>query len=134
MGDSNTITVNTELGAVEVRKMALKDYAELLRALDKLPKQIGQIIGADKNDIKNMDTSELLAMLPAVLAESWSDVVALIAVPTDQDAEYLGSLDGADAVDIIVAIFELNDFARIVASVKKLMALKAKIQKPAPQE
>lgn len=119
---------------VEVRKMALNDYAELLRALDKLPKQIGQIIGDDKVDFKNMESAEILTLLPAILADSWSDIVALIAVPTDHDAATLGTLDGPDAVDVIVAIFELNDFPRIVASVKKLAALRAKIQKPAPQK
>lgn len=134
MGDSNTISVETELGVVEVRKMALNDYAELLRALDKLPKQIGQIIGDDKVDFKNMESAEILTLLPAILADSWSDIVALIAVPTDHDAATLGTLDGPDAVDVIVAIFELNDFPRIVASVKKLAALRAKIQKPAPQK
>lgn len=135
MGDSNTTTVSTELGDVVVRKMALNDYAELLRALDKLPKKFGELVGDSKLDFKNMDNSAFLAMAPGLIADSWSDLVALIAVPTDKSAEELGVLDGPDAVDVIVAIFELNDFARIVASVKKLLALRAKIapNKPAPQ-
>lgn len=132
MGDSNQITVSTELGEVVVRKMALNDYAELLRALDKLPKKVGEIVGNDSLDFKSMETAELLAFIPNLLADSWTDVVALIAVPTDQDAAWLGQLDGADAVDVIVAIFELNDFARIVAAVKKLAALKSKIRPTAP--
>lgn len=134
MGNSeNTITVPTEFGDVVVKKMALSDYAELLRALDQLPKKIGEIIGNDKIDFKNMETSEILTFLPTILADSWSDIVALIAVPTDQDAAMLGRLDGPDAVDVIVAIFELNDFARIVASVKKLLALRVKIKPAQPQ-
>lgn len=139
MGDSNQITVSTELGDVVVRKMALNDYAELLRALDKLPQKVGEIVGDKNLDFKKMETTEFLAFLPAVLADSWSDFVALIAVPTDKDAEWLGRLDGADAVDVVVAIFELNDFARIVSAVKKLAALKSKMAPaapaaPAPQE
>lgn len=136
MGDSNTLTVSTELGEVQVRKMALNDYAELLRALDKLPKQIGKILSDNKIDFKKMDNSEILTFLPGVLADSWSDLVALIAVPTNKNAEELGTLDGPDAVDVIVAIFELNDFPRIIASVKKLAGLRAKIlpATPAPQK
>lgn len=126
MGDSNTITVSTEFGDVTVRKMALNDYAELLRALDKLPKQLGQLINKDV-DFKSMETSEILTMLPGIIAESWSDIVALIAVPTDKDSAFLGQLDGPDAVDVVVAIVELNDFKRIIDSVKKLWALRAKV-------
>lgn len=137
MGDSNTIPVETELGIITVRKMALNDYVELLRALDILPKKFGELINGGTVDFKSMENSQFLTMLPAIIADSWSDLVAIIAVPTDQSAEQLGKLSGPDAVDVIVAIFELNDFARIVASVKKLLALRAKVapQKPtAPQK
>lgn len=130
MGDSNsTLTVSTEFGDVEVHKMPLSDYAELLRALDKLPKKIGDIVGTD---IKSMDTAAVLQLIPGILADSWSDIAALLAVPTNQDAAFLLKLDGADSLDVIDAILELNDFVRIANAVKKMLARRAKIMAPAP--
>lgn len=131
MGDSNQITVSTEFGDVEVHKMPLSDYAELLRALDKLPKKIGDIVGKD-TDLKSMDTTAVLQLIPGILADSWGDIAALIAVPTDKDAAFLLKLDGADSLDVIDAILELNDFVRIANAVKKMLARRAKIMAPAP--
>lgn len=134
MGNSKTITVSTENGPVEVRKMPLADYAELLGALDNLPKNLTNIFsGIDDEKLKSMSNMELVGMLPSILAQSWSDVVGLVAVPTDKDAAFLMKLDFADAVDIVVAIVELNDFPRIIESVKKMLALKSKLTRPQKQ-
>lgn len=126
MGDSisKEITVKTELGDVLVHKMPLSDYAKLLRALSTIPQKLGELMG-DDTDIRNMDTGELLMKLPGMLADSWNDVASLLAVPTDKDAAFLLQLDGADAVDVIDAILELNDFVRIINSIKKVLARQA---------
>jgi len=132
MGDSNSkeITVSTELGDVVVHKMPLSDYAELLRALSNLPKNLGEILGDDV-DVKNMANSDFLQKLPGIIADSWGDIGAMLAVPTDKDAAFLLQLSGADAFDIIDAIMELNDFVRIVNTVKKMLARRAKMATPA---
>lgn len=130
MGDSNQITVSTEFGAVVVHKMPLSDYAELLRALSNLPEKLGKLLDGETTDIKSMDTGEILKQLPGILADSWSDIGALLAVPTDKDEAFLMQLDGADAVDVLDAILELNDFGRIANAVKKMAARLAKT-KPA---
>lgn len=131
MGDSNQITVPTDQGDVVVHKMPLGDYGQILRVLDALPDTIKKFVG-DKTEaeLKAMTYTDLLDFLPTLLADSWPDVVALISVPTDKDADFLAKVDGPDAFDIIVAILQLNDFMRIAASIKKLQALKAKV-KPA---
>jgi hypothetical protein len=133
MGDSNSkeITVKTELGDVVVHKMPLSDYAELLRALSTLPKKLGELIGG-VGDIKQMADTDFLVMLPGIIADSWNDLGSLLAVPTDKDAAFLMQLDGADAVDVIDAIMELNDFVRIVNAVKKMLARQAKTANPTP--
>ena|SRR6266567_2195732 len=128
MGDSNNITVSTEFGDVVVHKMALRDYADLLRALDKLPDVLKKFAASrSEAELKAINYVDLIEILPSLLAEAWPDVIGLISVPTNRDAEFLGKVDGPDAVDIIVAIIQLNDFKRIMESVKKLAALKAKV-------
>lgn len=136
MGDSNdTMTISTTQGDVVVRRMPLADYAELLRALDNLPEKFNKIFG-DKTEeqLKGMSNAEYIGILPQVLAESWTDVIEIVAVPTDKDAEFMGKLDFADAVDVVAAIVELNDIPRIVAAVKKMLALKGKMARPKAQK
>ncbi len=132
MGDSNTLTVKTELGEVVVHKMPLSDYAELFRALNNLPKSLGTLMGDDV-DLKKMDTAQIVQMLPGILANSWDDIGSILAVATDKDGEFLMKLDAADAIEVIDVILDLNDFARIGRAVKKMQARLAKInqtQKP----
>lgn len=124
MGDSNTLTVKTKLGEVNVHEMPLRDYAELLRALERLPEIIGKFT---KSDIKDLSEAETFDMIRDVLTESWDDLINLIAVPTDKDGEFLGSINGADAIDVIDAVLELNDIPRIIAAVKKIWARRAKM-------
>lgn len=135
MGNSTDITVSTEFGDVVVHKMPLSDYAELLRALDKLPHRLGELFNDKKFDPKKLnDNVEVLTMVPIFLADSWQDMVALLAVPTNQDAAFLGKLDGADALDVIDAILELNDFGRIYNAIKKILGRRVKTTEPKPNQ
>lgn len=128
MGDSNNLTVSTKLGDVVVHEMPLADYAELLRALDKIPDAISKLFTDKSLNYKNLEVKDMLDILPDLIAESWSDLVAILAVPTDKDAAFLGQLGGADSLKVIDAILELNDIPEIAEAVKKIMVRKAKIQ------
>jgi hypothetical protein len=120
MGDSKTTTVSTELGDVVVHKMPLNDYAELLRALDKLPEHIGKLV--DEKGGKELDRSQLLMLLPSLAADSLGELAAVMAVPTDKDAAFILQLDPADTLELLDSILEVNQFERIVAAVKKMLA------------
>ena len=133
MGNS-TITVKTENGPVVVRKMPLADYAELLKALDHIPKELGAFFdGKDEKELTNMSNSDYIALLPQVLANFWEDIIKIISIPTDKDAKFMAQLDLADAVDVTAAILELNDINRIINAVKKMLALGQKITPPKPE-
>lgn len=120
---NKTIEVTTEAGPVVVRKLALNDYAELLRALKKLPQEFGKFIeGNDADKLKETET--LYTAIPDIIATAIPEFCAVLATVTDKDAEFIGQLDLADAIDILVAALTLNDYGRIIASVKKIWALK----------
>jgi len=112
----NSINVETGAGPVEVRKLALYDYAEFFRALKKLPAEIGKMGEIEKDKV--------LSIMPEVIAESYGDFIAVLAVVTDKDEEFFKSpdVDLADALGIVDAALELNDYNKIVSSVKKIMA------------
>lgn len=122
-------TIETGAGPVVVRKLPLFEYAELIRKFKKLPKEMAFLFDSDK-DIKNFDV--LFAELPEVIAESWPDFIGILSVATDKDEEFFKSeqLDFADGVDLVLAALELNDYKRVVASIKKLMARGQELAKP----
>lgn len=118
--DPKTIIVQAEAGDVTVRKLALGDYAGILRALDKLPKAIGEIV---KKDDKDLTSEYILSILPGLLADNMDELAALLACATDRDKEFfLTQLDLADGMEVFAAIFELNDYSKVAGVVKKLMA------------
>lgn len=122
-----TRIVKTGAGDVTVRKLALYDYAEFIRALRKLPGELADLFKSGKNV---GDMAVLFEELPELVADSWDDFVAIIAVGTDKDAEFFKSpdLDGPDALDIIDALLELNDYDRAVRTIKKIMARRQTVQ------
>lgn len=111
-----TKIVETGAGPVEVKKLALYDYSEFFRALKKLPAEIGKF--------GDMDKSKVLEVFPELIAESSGDFVGILAVVTDKDEKFFESreFDLADALEIVDVALELNDYAKIVNSVKKIMA------------
>ncbi len=121
---SNSITVKSGAGDVVVKKLALKDYAEFIRALRSLPGGLAELFKSGK-DVQDM--AVLFEELPEILAESFPDFVNILAVATDKDAEFFNSddFDLADGIDVVEAALRLNDYQRVVASVKKIMGRKA---------
>lgn len=123
MGDSRTTTVQTEQGPVVVRKLALGDYAELLRALKKLPAKLTEAVkGRDKEDLRKNAT--IISIFTEVAGDALEDFCAVLAVATDKDAAFFARSDLADALDVLNAVLELNDYERIAESLKKLTARK----------
>lgn len=120
-----TITVSTESGEVVVRKLALGDYAELLRALKKLPAELGKFLdGRETGELQDMDLRSFLPHLPEIIADAVPEFAQVLAVPTDKDADFFLKGDLPDAIDVFVAVLELNDYNRVVQSIKKLTARK----------
>jgi hypothetical protein len=130
-------TVETQNGPVVVRKLVLNDYAELFRKLKALPEKFGKFIeGNDYEELKKSET--IYQAIPELVAEAIPDFCELLSVVSDKDAEFFGKLDLADIVDLVLATLEVNDYQRIVASVKKMMALQTKnkdqsLAEPKPQ-
>jgi hypothetical protein len=123
MGDSNlkSITVETMSGSVVVRRLALGDYAALLRALKSLSANLGAFVGENSTD-KLKDNSFLMAELPALIADSIPEFCDLLAIASDKDAKFFLEGDLADALEVFMAALELNDYSRIADTVKKLTA------------
>lgn len=117
-----TLEVQTSEGPVVVKKLAMQDYAELLRALKKLPGELGKLVG-DNSDESLRDTAYLTEVLPPIIADAIPEFCAVLSVATDKDTNFhLTQLDLADNIDIFATALQLNDYQRIAAAVKKIMA------------
>jgi hypothetical protein len=117
-----TITVQTDAGPVVVRKLAMYDYADLLRSLKKLPGEFGKFIDGNSAEALN-DKATLLAEIPTLIADALPEFCAVLASATDKDADFHGQqLDLADNVEILAAALELNDYKKIQAAIKKITA------------
>jgi len=116
--------IETGAGTVQVKKLALKDYAEFIRALRSLPGELAQLFKSGK-DVQDM--AVLFEELPEILANGFPDFINLLVVVTDKDQDFFNNPDFelADAIEVVQAALELNDYERIVASIKKIMGRRA---------
>lgn len=110
---------------VTVKKLPLRKYADIFTALQELPKKI------DLENIDSQSNEEFFNKLPTIIANCLPEVAKVISVATDvPEDRVLDELDLGEVVDLVVAILEVNNIEKVVASIKKLMARKP--LKPAP--
>lgn len=114
-----SVKVQTAQGPVTVKKLALAEYAELIRALRNLPAEFANLFQSGK-DISQQ--AVLFRELPNIIADSFPDFIAVISIGTDQEEETISKLDLAEALEIVEAMLEVNNYQKIVATVKKIMA------------
>lgn len=114
-----TIKVKLENRTLEVKKLPLGKYADLLKALQKLPAQLNLLSGANQD--------ELIAKIPLVIGESLPDFFGVFKVATDITDQELEEIGLSEAVDIFIAIMEVNQFQEVYQKIKKAVA---RFQKP----
>lgn len=107
-----TIQVNGK--DVIIRKIPLKKYPELIAAFEELPKHFKELSGK-KNE-------EILAMAPQLIGVCYPDVARVFAVATNLPTEEIDGMGLDDAVKIVEALMEVNDFSYIIDKVKKMIA------------
>lgn len=107
---------------IEVKKLPLGRYAELMRAIKELPKTLGGVDALSENDI--------FERLPELIASSLPDAINILVIATDLTELELreeGGLD--DAIRVLVAVIEVNNYKEVYESVKKVVARQpAKLQ------
>lgn len=113
----NIIKVELSNGKIlEVKQLPLRRYAELLKALQNLPKQLG--------NITSLGNDELFDQLPLLIANSFPDLLNILPIATDLTKEEIDSDDFGlkDATSVVLAVMEVNDYKAIFEQIKKAMA------------
>jgi len=121
MANKMSITVELQGRTLEVKKLPLKKYAELLKQLKKLPQHLSNLEG--------VSNEEIFSMLPEIIADALPDFIGVIEVATELKADEIEELGMDEVVDVILAVFEVNKYAKIYNKLKKTMA-QAKEENP----
>lgn len=108
---------------IEIKKLPLGKYADLLKALKTLPTQLGNLAG-QSND-------EIFAKLPFLIGESLPDVLEIIRIGTDLSEEEVQNLGLDEAIECLMAIAKVNRFGEVWEKVKKGIARFKEMKVPA---
>lgn len=106
--------IQLENSTVEVKKLPLGKYADLLRALKKLPAQLSNFSG--------LSNDQLIASVPTILAEALPDFLDVFRVATSITDDQIDELGLDEAVDIFLAIIQENKFDKVYDKIKKAVA------------
>ncbi|SCY88501.1 hypothetical protein [Alkaliphilus peptidifermentans] len=104
-----------------IKKLPLGQYAKVLLILKKLP-------GGLLKEFQSLDVNDeeaLMATLFGTAAEAWWQVIEIIAIGSGIDKEVIENdpsigLDGG--VELFLAIWEVNNLAAVMKSVKNAMS------------
>lgn len=98
--------------SLTIKKLPLRRYAELLEALQELPKNLDLIKGKSQN--------EIIASLPQLITVCYPDVERTLIVITELTKEEIGELGLDDVVKIADAFLTINNYGEIIETIKKV--------------
>ena len=106
--------VKLENKEVEVKKLPLGKYADLLKALKQLPTHLHGLSG--------LTNAEIFPKLPEIIADSLPDVIKILVIATDLKKEDIEEMGLDEATDLFIAVIEVNNYQAIFEKIKKMGA------------
>lgn len=116
-----TITVKLDNREIEVAKLPIGKYAELLKAIKELPKHI--------NGLESQNTDSIIQMLPSLIGESMPDFIAILTIASPLKKEEIEEMGLDEVTRVVLAIVEVNNFKEVYENIKKALARPATITK-----
>lgn len=111
---AKTLKVELDTQTVELSKLPLRGYADLLNALEKLPQEL--------NKLDNASNDEVLNILPKVIANSLDEVIKVLTIATPLDEDAVGKLAIDEVIKLLQGVITVNKYAEVYEDVKKLFA------------
>lgn len=106
MSGQNNI-VATSIGDIQIKKLVIRDFAEMLKKLNKLPERLDVLEGTKAEDLVS-------AIIP-MLVDSLPEISELIAFATvEKTGEDIQKLELLEFMKILHAILEVNQYEEIV--------------------
>ena len=109
-----TQTVQLDELSIEVSKLPIGKYSDLLKAIKELPKHVKGLEGK-KND-------ELLGLLPTIIGEGLPDFIDILTIATPLKKEQVEALGLDEITRVVMAVIEINNFKEVYENIKKATA------------
>lgn len=111
-----TQTITLENKTIEIKKLPIGKYGELLKGITELPKHI--------KNIDQLTTDQIIEQLPFYLSIALPDVAKIVVTATDNQitVDEFNMLGLDEVTNIIVAIYEANNYANVISTIKKVLA------------
>lgn len=113
-----TLKVKLDAGEIEIAKLPIGKYAELLKAIKELPKHVKGLEGKS-ND-------EIFEMLPTLIGEGLPDFIGILTIATPLKKEQIEEMGLDEVTRVILGVIEVNNFREVYDNIKKAVA------RPAP--
>lgn len=117
-----TQNIKLDEKTVTISKLPLGKYAELLKALKELPKKVE---GLDK-----MTPDEVMKNAPQLIGEALPEFIQILSIATPLTKEELEQIGLDEAVRLVIAVFEVNNYREVYENAKKALARPAEIKRP----
>lgn len=106
---------------IEVTKLPLGRYSEFLEIFHTLPSKL------NLSSLADMKTQDILRMLPEIILNNIPEAQKIIMVGTGLPKEEVEALGMNESIDLLMAIFEVNQYKEVYEKIKKGIARLPKI-------
>ena len=110
--NKKTILINKK--PVEIVKLPIGRYAELLKRIQELPKKL--------KDFQALDGAKLIEILPELISDCLPDFIGILEVATPLEKIEIEKLGLDEVIDLSVAVFEVNNYSKVFETLKKALA------------
>lgn len=109
-----TQTVKLDNQTIEVAKLPIGKYAELLKAIKELPKHV--------KGLENKPNDEIFAMLPNIIGEALPDFIEILTIATSLKKDEIEQMGLDEVTRVTLAIIEVNNYREVFDNIKKATA------------
>jgi hypothetical protein len=116
----NTKIVQIGEEQIEIKKLPLGKYAELMLALQNVPSSI-------MSDLQGLDTNDedkMLQTMFGIFGKAWGQILEILAIGSGLDKDRIENdpdigLDGG--IELFLAIYEVNNLDKVIKQVKNVI-------------
>lgn len=106
-----SIKVKLENKTIEVKKLPIGKYIELLKQVEELPKHL--------SELENLSNDVILQKLPFLFSVALPDIIRILSVATDLPKEEIEEAGFDEVADLILAVIEVNNYQGVFEKIKK---------------
>lgn len=109
-----TIKIKLDDRTIEISKLPLGRYAELLKSIREIPNHVSGLSG--------LGNDEIFKRLPLIISECLPDVINIITIATNLKAEEIEAMGLDEVTRVIMGIIEVNNYKEVADLIKKALA------------